>query len=130
MPPERAPHKTVIFLPAQLTCVPPRPRARPVSCKQRQTMYVRKSRRPAARTSTDEALTRGPVTRRVMYAQAICSNRASSRDDLRLAVAIVEKDARRVRQVFGESHPMYETAIKLPALARAVLASHEAQATS
>ena len=67
---------------------------------------------------------------RRMYAQAICSNRASSRDDLRLAVAIVEKDARRVRQVFGEGHPMYEVAIKLPELARAVLASHEAQATS
>ena len=67
---------------------------------------------------------------RRMYAQAICENEASSRDDLLLAVAIVEKDARRVRQVFGESHPMYETAIKLPALARAVLASHEAQATS
>ena len=67
---------------------------------------------------------------RRMYAQSICENEASSRDDLLLAVAIVEKDARRVRQVFGESHPMYETAIKLPALARAVLASHEAQATS
>ena len=67
---------------------------------------------------------------RRMYAQSICENEASSRDDLLLAVAIVEKDARRVRQIFGESHPMYETAIKLPALARAVLASHEAQATS
>ena len=58
--------------------------------------------------------------------RAICSNRASSRDDLLLAVAIVEKDARRVRQVFGESHPMYEVAIKLPELAQAVLASHDA----